>query len=75
MKKFGIGIIALSIIVFITGMSMQIKQRASIAIIGGADGPTSVYIAGRVPDRLGVMGIICGLLLLFLGIYLIVRKK
>lgn len=74
MKKLGLGIIALSIIIFITGMIMKIKQRAAIGIIGGADGPTSVYIAGRVPEGFGVMGIICGILLLGIGLYLIFRK-
>ena len=75
MKKFGLGMIVLSIIIFITGISMKMKQRAAIGMIGGADGPTSVYIAGGVPDGLGIIGIICGILLLGAGIYLIFRKN
>ena len=75
MKKFGLGMIALSIIIFITGVSMKIKQRAAIGIIGGADGPTSVFIAGKVPEGLGIMGILCGILLLGAGLYLIFRKN
>lgn len=75
MKKFGTGIIALSIIVFITGLIMKMKQRAAIGIISGADGPTSVFIAGRVPEGLGIMGIICGILLLCVGLYLIFMKN
>ena len=75
MKKFGLGMIVLSIIIFITGISMKMKQRAAIGMIGGADGPTSIYIAGRGPDGLGIIGIICGILLLGAGIYLIFRKN
>lgn len=75
MKKFGLGMIALSIIIFITDVSMKIKQRAAIGIIGGADGPTSVFIAGKVPEGLGIMGILCGILLLGAGLYLIFRKN
>ena len=75
MKKFGAGMIALSIIVFITGLIMKTKQRAAIGIIGGADGPTSVFIAGKVPEGLGIMGIFCGILLLGAGLYLIYRKN
>lgn len=75
MKKFGLGMIALSIIIFITGVSMKIKQRASIGIIGGADGPTSVFIAGKVPEGLGIMGSLFGILLLGAGVYLIFRKN
>ena len=75
MKKLGLGMIALSIIIFIAGISMKIKQRAAIGIIGGADGPTSVFIAGKVPEGLGIMGILCGILLLGAGLYLIFRKN
>lgn len=75
MKKFGAGIVALSIIVFISGLIMKTKQRAAIGIIGGADGPTSVFIASKVPEGLGIMGILCGMLLLTVGLYLIFRKN
>ena len=75
MKKFGAGMIALSIIIFITGVNMKINQRVSVGIIGGADGPTSVFIAGKVPEGLGIMGILCGILLLGIGLYLIFRKN
>ena len=54
---------------------VKIKQRASIGIIGGADGPTSVFIAGKVPEGLGIMGILCDILLLGVGLYLIFRKN
>ena len=75
MKKFGAGIIVLSIIIFITGINMKINQRVSVGIIGGADGPTSVFIAGKVPEGLWIMGIFCGILLLGVGLYLIFRKN
>ena len=50
---------------------VKIKQRASIGIIGGADGPTSVFIAGKVPEGLGIMGILCDILFLGVGLYLV----
>ena len=75
MKKFGAGMIVLSIIIFITGINMKINQRVSVGIIGGADGPTSVFIAGKVPEGLGIMGILCDILFLGVGLYLIFRKN
>ena len=75
MKKFGLGMIALSIIIFVTGINMKINQRISVGIIGGADGPTSVFVAGKVPEGLGIMGILCGILLLGVGLYLVFRKN
>ena len=75
MKKLGLVIIALSIITFITGMIMKTKQSAAIGIIGGADGPTSILIAGKLPEGLGIMGIIFGIVLLCVGLYLIFMKN
>ena len=66
--------IVLSIIIFVTGINIKINQRISVGIIGGADGPTSVFIAGKVPEGLGIMGILCGILLLGVGLC-VVRMK
>lgn len=41
---------------FIPGISLTMKQMASIAIIGGADGPTSIFITGKLaPELLGAI--------------------
>src|SRR5690554_7220160 len=38
----------------IPGLEFTLKEPASIAIIGGADGPTSIYVTSRLaPDLLG----------------------
>lgn len=65
-----IGVIAL-----IAGIVLKIKKSASVAIIGGADGPTSVFIAGKVGDDLstGVIGI--GVILLLTVIIILKMKK
>lgn len=37
---------------------LTIQQAASIAIIGGADGPTSIYLAGKLaPEMLGAIAV------------------
>ena len=54
MKKFGLGMIALSVIILITGVNMKTKQRVAIGIIGSSDGPTSVFIASHSPILLGI---------------------
>ncbi len=37
---------------------LTLKQAASIAIIGGADGPTSIYLAGKLaPEMLGAIAV------------------
>ena len=44
-------------------------QAASIGVIGGADGPTSVYVAGRIGQGNGFLQIAAGVLLLGFGIW------
>ncbi len=42
----------------IPGLEFTLKEAASIAIIGGADGPTSIYVASRLaPDLLGPIAV------------------
>ncbi|HKM37576.1 MAG TPA: sodium ion-translocating decarboxylase subunit beta [Thiopseudomonas sp.] len=42
----------------IPGLEFTLQEAASIAIIGGADGPTSIYVASRLaPDLLGPIAV------------------
>lgn len=42
----------------IPGLDFTLKEAASIAIIGGADGPTSIYVTARLaPDLLGPIAV------------------
>lgn len=48
--------------ILLTGLfpeiGLTLKQAASIAIIGGADGPTSIFLAGRLaPELLGAIAV------------------
>ncbi|MDR0600336.1 MAG: sodium ion-translocating decarboxylase subunit beta [Treponema sp.] len=37
---------------YLPGVAFNLKQACSIAIIGGADGPTTIYIAGKLAKEL-----------------------
>lgn len=58
--QFGIfatlfGALALNVI---PGMDFSLKQAAAIAIIGGADGPTAIYVASKLaPELLGAIAV------------------
>lgn len=58
--QFGIfgtllGAIALNLL---PGLEFSLKDAAAIAIIGGADGPTSIYVASRLaPELLGAIAV------------------
>ncbi len=52
------------------------KGAAAVSIIGGADGPTSVFLAGKVGRNFsGGLTIVGGALLVVCAIYMIIRKK
>ena len=75
MKKIlGIGLSGIGIVTVIVTVTLKLKRKMSISIIGGADGPTSVFIAGKVGITSAVAGVIVGGVLLVIGIFLI-RKK
>ncbi|MBS3953856.1 MAG: sodium ion-translocating decarboxylase subunit beta [Methylomicrobium sp.] len=58
--QFGIfatllGALALNLV---PGMEFTMKDAAAIAIIGGADGPTAIYVASKLaPDMLGAIAV------------------
>ena len=75
MKKIlGFGLSVIGIVTVIVAVILKLKRKMSISIIGGADGPTSVFIAGKVGNTSAVTGVIVGIVLLVIGIFLI-RKK
>lgn len=42
----------------VPGMDFDLKQAAAIAIIGGADGPTAIYVASKLaPELLGAIAV------------------
>lgn len=70
MKK-GIGIISciIGILLAVIGVVMKVKGTMAVSIIGGADGPTSVFVAGKLNGDLSNALIIAG------GIVLLVYWK
>lgn len=51
------------------------KKQMSVSIIGGADGPTSIFLAGKIGNDFSVAGIVVGILLLVIAVLLMLRKK
>jgi oxaloacetate decarboxylase beta subunit len=47
------------------------KEAMSIGIIGGADGPTAVFVTGRFPWEIILLGVVC----IALCVYIFRKKK
>lgn len=46
-----------------------------MSVIGGADGPTSIFVAGKIGGTPAIIEIIVGIVLLAIGIFIFARKK
>lgn len=76
MKKI-LGIVAgvVGIISVIVGVALKMNNNA-IAIIGGVDGPTSVFVAGKLNSVLvSILLIAIGVVMLIVAIFFIFEEK
>lgn len=76
MKKIiGITLTVIGIVTTAINLLLKVKGKMSVSIIDGADGPTSVFVAGKIGGTSTVIGIIVGIVLLTAGIFMIAKKK
>jgi len=75
MKKIGIAATIIGFIIFAIGIIMKLVIPASIGYIGGADGPTATFIAGKIGSGPDILMIGLGIIILLLGLVFLFRKK
>ena len=63
-KVFGIGNCMVGIVLVISGAVMKLKGQTAVTVIGGADGPTAVFVAGKLNGDFSIMLILIGIVLL-----------
>lgn len=73
-KKIGIIALIVGIIVTAVAIITKIKENQALSVIGGADGPTAIFIAGKIGTP-WYAGIIIGVIIIAIGIFMISRKK
>lgn len=54
----------IGILLVVTGVITKEKKVVSVSIIGGADGPTSVFLAGNVGSDISLGLIVAGIILI-----------
>lgn len=74
-KIISITLMIIGIVTAVINLLLKVKGKMSVSITGGADGPTSVFVAGKIGGTSTVMGIILGIALLTAGIFMIAKKK
>lgn len=77
MKKVVGGIITIIGIVMVAwGIHVYVfAKEATSILIGGADGPTSVFIAGKVGNGFGLGTIFVGIILVVAGVVIFIKSK
>lgn len=65
----------LGAILAVIGMIGKEKDQMSVAIIGGADGPTSIFLAGKVGGGISSVFVTVGVLLLVMAILWYVKQR
>ena len=78
-KAIGITLSVIGIIMaaisLVFKVNEQISVTKSVSVIGGADGPTSIFVGGKIGGTPAITGIIVGIVLLAIGIFIFARKK
>lgn len=76
MKK-RLGIIAgiLGIVLAVIGIVLKQKENTAVSVIGGADGPTSIFIAGKLNVDSFIFMIVVGIILLILAGVIFYKRK
>lgn len=69
--------VLLGLILAAIGIRWKLRDAASIVIIGGADGPTAIFVAGKVGNGMAIGSIGIGVVLIVVGIaiYRWIHKK
>jgi Na+-transporting methylmalonyl-CoA/oxaloacetate decarboxylase beta subunit len=58
------------------GVITLLTRRAhSVSIIGGADGPTSIFLAGKVDHLSLIIGLVAGAAIVVAGVILVIKSK
>ena len=69
MKKIFLAVLAMiGIIAAAIGIYLKSSDAMAISVIGGADGPTSVFVAGKITDQLSSGMLAAGVAILITAI-------
>ena len=74
-KVFGIGSCMIGMLLVISGCVMKLRGNTAVTVIGGADGPTSVFVAGKVNGDFSVMLILIGIVLMAIAAMIYWKRK
>lgn len=63
----------IALIALTLGIDMKLKETTAVGTIGGADGPTAIFVAGKLGDEFTIGVIISVIVLICVGILIYKR--
>lgn len=73
LKKYGIMYLILNFVRRIYTFAMQ--NSVAVSVIGGADGPTSIFLAGKVGNTSSMIIYLLSLLVILIGVGILIYAK
>ena len=74
-KVLGIIMGILGLVLVIIEILLKMEESMSISVIGGADGPTSIILAGRIGGNISILIIIVGVILMVIAGFILFKRK
>ena len=76
MKKI-IAIIStvIGVILLLIGAVIKVKKHMAISVIGGADGPTSVFLAGTLGDGVSLFFLTGGIAFVVAAVIMLITRR
>ncbi|EEG57590.1 hypothetical protein CLOSTASPAR_00394 [[Clostridium] asparagiforme DSM 15981] len=74
-KVLGIIMGILGLVLVIIEILLKMEESMSISVIGGADGPTSIFLAGRIGGNISILIIIVGVILMVIAGFILFKRK
>lgn len=74
-KVLGIIMGILGLVLVIIEILLKMEESMSISVIGGADGPTSIFLAGRIGGNISSLIIIVGVILMVIAGFILFKRK
>ena len=76
MKKIILGIIGIiGSLLVLYGFFTRPKRVSSTTVIGGADGPTAIYVAEKVGNDFSIALIVIGVILVVIAVILFMKNR
>ena len=71
--RIGSGIVGMLFVIL--GSVIKVKENTDVSIVGGVDGPKSVFVAAKLNGDLAIILILIGIVMLAIAVIVYLKRK